>query len=99
MKANHNGIRIFAKYVTMKTKLTLSIDSKIVRKAKRDAKGKGKSLSKLFEEKMSGKALPDKRKTAMLQLKKLLDEAKPTKAKSKRIEQKERLEHLMRKYG
>lgn len=83
----------------MKTKLTLSIDSKIVRKAKSDAKGKGKSLSKLFEEKMSGKTLPDKRKAAIKDLLQLLKKAKPTKAKPKHIEQKERLKHLRKKYG
>lgn len=83
----------------MKTKLTLSIDSKIVRKAKSDAKGKGKSLSKLFEEKMSGRVLPDKRKAAMKRLLKMLQESKPTKAKSKQAEKKERLAHLRKKYG
>lgn len=83
----------------MKTKLTLSIDAKIVRNAKKDAKAQGKSVSKLFEQKMTGKKLPDKRKAAMKHLLKLLDDAKPTRAKPKHIQQKERLEHLKRKYG
>lgn len=38
----------------MKTKLTLSIDKKILRKAKRLSEKKGKSISRLFEEYVEG---------------------------------------------
>lgn len=83
----------------MKSKLTLSINSKILKRAKRTARAKGKSLSKIFEEKMAGPEVPDKKKVALLRLKKLLKEAKPVQALSEQEEQKRKANYLKKKYG
>ena len=84
----------------MKTKLTLTVDKKIIEEVKRTARKQRKSVSKLFEEKMSPeRSLPDKKKSPLLRLKKLLDASKPVKAKSRQVEEKLRSQYLMKKYG
>ncbi len=97
-------LRIFAetRKSQMKTKLTLSVDDKIVTKMKRDARQRGKSLSGYIEELGSKqRSLPDKQKQA---LRRLLDnlnnpKIKPIKAISKKIFKQMRLKHLKAKYG
>ncbi len=85
----------------MKTKLTLTIDKKIVEKAKLKAASKGISLSKMFEEifEMENPQIEQTdSQLAASRLLKRLEEMKPTKAPN--VSDKSALKNYLReKYG
>ncbi|TXE14643.1 DUF6364 family protein [Algoriphagus aquimarinus] len=85
----------------MKTKLTLTVDKKIVEKAKLKAASKGISLSKMFEEifEMENPQIEQTdSQLAASRLLKRLEEMKPTKAPN--VSDKSALKNYLReKYG
>jgi hypothetical protein len=83
----------------MKTKLTLTVRKDIIEKAKRAAKSKGVSVSKLFEEVFDKKpAVKTEEQKAMERLRALLAKSKPVQAlpeSDKELYHK----HIKEKYG
>jgi len=62
----------------MTTKLTLSLDSKVIESAKKFSKQKGKSLSKLIEDYLVGITSKErKRKSSIMELKGILGKVPP----------------------
>lgn len=84
----------------MKTKLTLTVDDKIVIKMKRDARTRGKSLSGYIEDLGGAQtSIPDRKQQAIKKLLAMLDKQNPTKSVNKKTAEKLRLKYLKKKHG